>query len=129
VERSDALDERISLSSDVDALTRYGHRNRTLIKWVAASLALDMVLSVALGYVAIRAQQVANQADSIAQSQYNSCLAGNEYRKGQLQLWHYVLDLNSTSSNMTELQKQQAGQFRRYVDQQFALRPCQRSSS
>lgn len=123
IARSDDLDDKIAGSSDVQAIIRYGHRTRLLLRWLAVSLAFDLVLSLGLGYVAIRAQQLAEQANSIQDRARAGCLSGNEFRKTQLQIWHYILDLPPTSPRSAAQEAQQA-QFRAYVDGQFALRKC-----
>jgi hypothetical protein len=123
ISRSDALDERVAGSSEVQALVRYSHRTRLLLRWLAVSLAFDFILSVGLGYVAIRGQRVAVQANSIQERARVGCLSGNEFRKTQLQLWHYILDLPPTTPRTPAQDAQQAA-FRAYVDGQFALRKC-----
>jgi hypothetical protein len=123
IERSAALDERIAGSSEIDDLVRYGHRNRVLIRILGAILMFDVLLSMGLGLVAFRADQAARQANSTQQQQRAACIAGNEARTGNRQLWHHVLDL-PPSAPRTPAQQQQADEFSMYVDQLFAPRSC-----
>jgi hypothetical protein len=123
VERSDALDERIAGSADIEALVRYGHTSRRMIRVLGVSLALDILLSVAVAWVAWRADQTSREATSIQAQQRSACLAGNEARAGQRTLWHHVLDLPPTAPR-TEAQQQQADQVGAYVDGLFAPRRC-----
>lgn len=123
IDRADALDRKIAASDDMAALLRYGHASRNLIHWLAVSIALDIMLSLALGWVAIGAQQTANQASSLAARSYQACLAGNDFRATELQLWNYILDLPPTAPRTPDQQAQQV-QFRTYIDRQFAPRKC-----
>jgi hypothetical protein len=123
VERSDALDGKIAASSDITALTRASKRNWLLIRILGISVALDLLLSVGVGYLAWQAQGLAAQANSIEQRARATCLAGNEARAGQIQLWHYVLDLPPSMPRTPE-QQAQVDAVRAYIDHLFAPRVC-----
>lgn len=123
IERSDALDKRIASSDAIDHLTRASRRNLLLIRLLAVSIAFDLFLSMGLGIVAFRANQTAEQANSLQARARTTCLSGNETRAGQIQLWHYILDL-PPSTPRTEAQQQQVEQFRAYLDHLFVARKC-----
>jgi hypothetical protein len=123
LDRSDALDERIANSSDVDALVKASRRNWLLIRILAVSVALDLALSAGVGYLAVQARQTAAQANSIQAQARTACAAANQARAGQIQLWHYVLDMTAATSRTPE-QQQQAARFRAYIDELFAPRRC-----
>ncbi len=123
IDRSDALDERIAQSSDVTDLVKASRRNLLLIRILGVSVALDLLLSAGVGYLAYQARQTAAQANSIEAQARTTCMAGNQARAGQIQLWHYVLDLTSATQRTPE-QQQQATQFRAYIDKLFAPRRC-----
>lgn len=123
IERSDKLDERIAGSVSIDDLAKASRRNRVLIRLLAFSVALDVLLSIGLGALAWQARQVADQANSIQARAYATCQASNEARAGQVQLWHYLLDLTSASPRTPE-QQRQVGEVRAYVDHLFAPRRC-----
>lgn len=123
IDRSDQLDERIAGSDAVAALAKASHRNLNLIRLLGAAIILDILLSLAVGYVAYRADQVSRQATSLQQQAHTSCLAGNDARRGQLQLWGYILDLPPSSPPSPE-QERQAQQFRQYIQRIFAPRHC-----
>lgn len=120
-----------ALASDVRGLSAYGHRNRAMIWGLVISLAIDLVLSVILGVVAVQASSASRAAteatSASAQNRQNAqvtCEVGNESRRLQTQLWTYVLDLTSKAPNPTPAQKQQVAQFRAYINQVYAPRDC-----
>lgn len=123
VRRNDRLDDRIAGSTDIDALVRASKRNRRLIRYLAISVGLDVLLSLGLGVLAWRANQLALQANSISAREYATCVAGNDARAGQITLWDYVIDLPPTTPR-TPAQQQQADQFKVYVHHLFAPRKC-----
>jgi len=127
VERSDDLDRRIALglgvTRDVENLMRASKRSLLLIRVLFVSVVFDVLLSVALGLVAIRADTAANQANSVQRRQVATCLAANEARAAQIALWTYILDLPSTAPNTPE-QQQRIKQFRAFVATTFAPRKC-----
>lgn len=123
LDRSEALAREIEGLTTIRALARAQRRQRRLNLLLAASIAFDVGLSIMLGSVAWQARDLAQQASSIQARAYATCLSGNEARAGQMQLWHYVLDLPPTTPR-TPAQQQQADQFGRYIDQLFAPRKC-----
>lgn len=123
IKRSDALDERIARSPDIDALVKASRRNWLLIRILGVSVALDVLLSGGVGYLAYQASRTAQQANSLQVQIHTTCEAGNEARAGQITLWHYLLDLPPTTPRTPE-QQEQARQFRAYVDRLFAPRRC-----
>lgn len=124
VKRSDKLDEIIATSPpDIAALARASQRNRTFIRILAVSLVADMLLTLGVIALAWRDNQLFAQTTSIRQQQHLTCLASNESRAGQRQLWHHVLDLPPAQPRTAE-QQQQADDFGRYVDDVFAPRKC-----
>lgn len=123
VQRNDRLDEQIAGSSSIHALEQASRRSRRMIHLLAFSLAFDILLSIGLGVLALRANQLAIEANSIEERARSTCLSSNEARAGQMQLWHHVLDLPPTAPR-TAAQQQQADQFGRYVDNLFAPRKC-----
>ncbi len=123
IKRSDELDDRIAGSADIEALVRASRRNLILLRILAASVALDLVLSVVVGGLAWEAHLAAAQTTSIEARAKAACLSGNESRAAQVQLWHYVLDLSSAGGQSPQ-QQEEAEQLRAYVDKTFAPRHC-----
>lgn len=124
----ESMDE---LSSQVQALHSYGHRNRSMIRWLAVSLLLDLVLSAVLGVVALQANSASDRAteatSTAAQNQQNAkigCEAANQGRTAQIQLWGYVLDASMQNPKLTAAQRAQLEGLRTYVGQVFAQRDC-----
>src|SRR5205085_7345051 len=93
IARSDALDEKIAGSSSIHALEAASRRNLRLIRLLVGSVVFDILLSVGLGYETLKTYQLAQQASSLERQARVACLAGNDARAGQVQLWGYILDL------------------------------------
>jgi hypothetical protein len=71
----------------VDAVD-LGRSNRTILRLLAISLAFDIVFSIGLGFMAVRAIVVSNE---IKNEQLARCQKFNEQRQGELALWTPVL--------------------------------------
>jgi hypothetical protein len=119
-----------SLGGEMGALRRYGQRNRRLIWGLAVSLLLDVLLSVAVFFVAVQATEASNRATLATseaalnrQSQLNSCEAANQARAVSIQLWNYVLDL-SEKNNPAPDKQMQIDQFRSYIQDAYSPRDC-----
>lgn len=135
LKRSDDFDAAIA---DVDVprvlsgLLESDRRNRRVIRMLAVSIGLDLLLSVGLGLVAWRADHTAKAAASARTAARNQCLSGNESRRGQLVLWDFVLDL-SAQTPTRELapdderkRREQTAEFRTFVENLFKPRDCNR---
>lgn len=131
---AERLDKSMSdLTGEMRSLRAYGQRNRRMIWALAASLAIDVLLSFMLGFVAIQASnasQKATEATSVAaQNKQNAkvtCEASNIARDAQVQLWTYVLDLSAPTA--TSAQKKQIADLRTYIHIVFAHRDCDNPS-
>lgn len=120
-----------NLRSEITTLRTYSQRSRRLIVGLAISIVLDVLLSAAVGFLAIQAVSTsnkANEANSLAsrnaQNQFITCQAGNESRAAQVQLWTYVLDLAARNPNQTPAQAEQVKQLRAYLATSLAPRDC-----
>lgn len=123
LERSDALDERIAGTDTIVHLERTARRSRRLIQLLGISIALDVALSIGLGVVAFQANALAQRASSIQTQAHQTCVAGNEGRAGQIQLWDYLLS-QPPATPRSPAQQAEADRFRTYVHSLFAPRSC-----
>jgi hypothetical protein len=123
LQRADDLDARIARSAVVQEAARTARRNTVFLRILGVSVALDILLSATVGYVAWKANATAEQANSIQSRQRNACLAGNTTRAGQQQLWHAYLAI-PPSTPRTPAEQRQIDQFRVYVDHLFAPQTC-----
>jgi hypothetical protein len=119
------------LRDEINNLRVYGQRSRRLIIGLAVSIVLDVLLSAAVGLLAIQAVSTsnrANEANSLAsrnaQNQLITCQAGNESRAAQVQLWNYVLDLAARNPNQSPDQVERLKQFRAYLTTALGPRDC-----
>ncbi len=120
----------VELSAHIVNLTAYGRRNRRLIRLLAVSLVLDVVLSLGLGWVAFNAKEASDSARRattaaalVATDAHATCLTSNEARAVQHDLWKYVLNV-PPSRPLTATESGQRAQFRTYIDATLAPRDC-----
>jgi hypothetical protein len=125
VEKSDALDDRIAI--ELNRLERGRRLTNWMIRLLAVVLGMETLLAVAVaffGWQAIQTQQVALAAQ---ETTYSACLAGNEARTGQRQLWEFILLLpppQNQSPAQTAQEQKQSASLRIYVNRVFANRKC-----
>jgi hypothetical protein len=120
----------LGLRDDIGALRTFGQRNRHFIWGLAVSLALDVVLSIAVAILAVSASNATSLANQNKQAQLVTCKAGNETRAANIQLWAYVLDLaNATNPTPTPQQVEGIRQFKIYLAQVYAPRDCDSPTS
>ncbi len=88
LDRTDDLDARVNASTQITDLVLASRRNRTLIRITLASVFLDIALSIALGIVAIQAQNAANLANVTTHHEaFLTCQALNRVNAEQITLW------------------------------------------
>lgn len=122
--------------AEVAALRAYGKRNRALIWMTMVSVSLAAASSVALGWVAIkadRAAQAARHATSVAaesiRKQVLSCEVGNEQRRAQRELWDYVLKISADDAKGDKAKAARRVDFRVYLTKTLAPRDCEQYRS
>jgi hypothetical protein len=121
--------ELAGLRADTDELRGYGRRNRHLIKLVAVSVAVDVLLSVGLAYAVHRADQAATEAKRSSSSQVVTCRSSNVARAGQTDLWTFILNSYPPPANETPAERtareERVAKFKAYVASAFAPRDCE----
>lgn len=109
------------MSGQLQEVNRYGRRSRRMILGLAASLALDVVLTGVIWVVAVQAGQANDRADRLHAAQVANCEIGNQSRHGNQQLWNYILRV---AHPKTAQERQRLVQFRAQVRAVFAARDC-----
>lgn len=104
----------------VTSLVRGLARQKRNLRWIAFSVFLDVLLSIALAIAFIN---IAHNTDTVK----NSCMSGNEFRKNDRQLWDFILTLpagpgQSPIQVLTRQQNEKA--LNAYLNKTFALRVC-----
>lgn len=122
VERSRKLDEQIASTDVTGWLVRTSRRSQLLIQVLGVLVAIVFLLVIAVGIIGVQAIQLARQANSLERQAYTTCVAGNDSRAGQLELWTYVLML--VPSGGTPLEVQRLAEFRAFIGRLFAPRKC-----
>lgn len=117
----------VDLKDEIGGLRAYGRRNRRLIVGLGISLALDILLTVAVVIVAVTANNAGDAASANRQSQIDTCTSSNQTRAASRNLWNYVLDAAANDpETQTAARKQQLAQFRTYMETAYAQRDCTR---
>jgi hypothetical protein len=98
-----------------EALRRYGRKNRRLVVTTLASLAVDVVLTVALALFAV-------QAHHVAVSSRNLCLSVNAARAQQLGLWSYLISISRKPATADD--RARVAEFEQHLRVVFAPRDC-----
>jgi hypothetical protein len=119
------------LRCEVSGLRHQNSRNRHFIVALAVSLALDIIVSVALAVVAVQAHRASNRASDATsqaaqnrQAQVTTCKASNASRQVASQLWYYLLDAIDADPHETGQAKAQVKMFRVHVQKAYAQRDC-----
>jgi hypothetical protein len=120
--RADSEDRDKQLTERDAQLSRYGQRNRHLIRITIISLVLDLILTAALAIVAVQANHASGAASAVAQSDRNLCLSGNVSRAQQVSLWNYVLTISQRPVSADE--RERVAEFRTHLHKLFAPRDC-----
>jgi hypothetical protein len=116
----DKLNE--DMADQVTALSLVAKRNRFLIEVLGVVVALLILVSVGLGFVALQTNRALDTAEQNRSNARLTCLVSNETRAAQIQLWEYVLSL--PTGPQTPERKERIRQFRLYLNQVFAPRNC-----
>lgn len=112
-------------------INQYGKKNRRLIHALGWSIVVDLLLSIGLAFAinqshdatenatraaASAAEASANNATTIK----NTCLASNETRKSNIQLWNYLFNLAPPTAPPSPA----VVDFKAFVEKTFAPRDC-----
>jgi hypothetical protein len=116
-------DSMSELGTEIQALRNYGRRNRRYIAGLAISLALDIILSVVLAFVAVTATQANDLATQNHNTQVATCESSNQSRLVTVNLWNYILD-SASKNNPDAAKLKQIQDFRAYMEKAYAQRDC-----
>jgi hypothetical protein len=127
VARSDALDEQLGVSHVIQGLVKTGRTNRRIIVGLLISLALDILLSIAVAIIAVKANDTASTAASAKTQARQNCIAGNASRADQLKLWTYVLSFPPPVNETPAARRRRMAatvKFTAFIHRVFAPRDC-----
>jgi hypothetical protein len=106
------------ISERLETYAVYGKRSRRIIAALAVSFTLDIILTV---IVTILSASALHHSTAVHQSQLAACAIGNQTRRGDVELWGYVLKLSAKSPNSNQAQLRM---FKVFVDKTFAPVDC-----
>lgn len=130
IERSDALDKKMDaagLPVEIKALARHITRTRRMVRLLAISVVVDVVLSVVVGVVAFKAEQATNDANQARRAVVASCVSGNAARAVQRDLWGFILSLPpppTLTPAEAASRAAQTSQLKAYIATNLAARDC-----
>jgi hypothetical protein len=107
------------------SIVRQQARNKRTLRWLFASVAVDLALSVAMVTLAVAQAHVSAQ---IHRTQLSACAIGNDFRAGQIRLWDHVIAVSSPPPHETAAERKtrlaKVAGFRRYVAAHFRPVNC-----
>lgn len=127
IARNDALDKKMKqhpdLVQNIEDLFVLGRRNRKLIRVLYGLVVVVVILGAAVTYLTSQVVISKSRAESNHITLVNSCTSGNEFRKDNLSLWTYILNIKPVQPP-TDAQKKIANDFAALVNKTFAPRDC-----
>ena len=122
------------LRHEIGMLDTYGHQNRKLIRMMAVSVVLDILLSIGLAYGLNEGRRTADQAKTVAitlaQTQYNGCMFGNQSRADEKGVWDRLFVLVTATPDPKQTPEQRAAglaavaQLQELVNKALGPRVC-----
>jgi hypothetical protein len=115
------IDEAVqTIQAPVKKLSQDVITNRQHLRLITWILAVDLILSLAVGALGYFVNQAARQARA---SVVAACQAGNEFKKLDKQRWDYIITLsaNNPQPNQTPAQRQQAAANLKSFEQFLAI--------
>lgn len=79
-------------------------KGRWLVFLLAAGVLLDLIVGLALGYVAVQARNAASAAHISRVAAYQFCLANNDAKQSDLARWDAIVALLRTGPDSPQLQ-------------------------
>lgn len=125
--RNEELDKKLEenpIDDIVHALVRADDNRKNQVRWLAVSLLLDVLLTIAFGWVTIQTHNLAVEAESNKTALIRNCETANEARKNQRALWGFILSVPPQEPRTPEQQKR-VDSFSQFVDTTFAPRDCE----
>ena len=117
-----------AVAGELKYLRNYGRTNRHLIVVTFASIALDLILTFFLVFTYSTAHDAGQVASAEHSSLIASCVAGNQTRAEQVQLWDHLAALSTPPPHETPAQKargeQEIAMLLQYIRRVFKPRDC-----
>lgn len=125
-ERNAELEKKLEVNpidEQIATLTAADSRRRGQVRLLAISLVLDLLLTIGFGFVTVRTNRLANQAENNRDSILRNCITANESRANNKKLWDYLF-VQTASNPRTPQQAEAIAEFRDFVNETFAPRDC-----
>ncbi len=139
LDAAQSLESQIpGLQTDIKALREANVRNRhsILALGIGGAVLLCVVIALIVALVKVNdaaddASAAAAKATTVQEYQSDACLAGNEQRKAQRDLWSYIIDFEiqaakEAGEDIPQDELDQVEELLAYVNRSFADRDCSR---
>lgn len=97
------------LSGDIGDIREYAQRTRHFTRWLTVSILFDVLLSCALGFIAVETRTA-------------TCRAGNEFKRADKARWEYIVSLTPVPTDPHD--KAIRDKFVAYINAADELRTC-----
>lgn len=124
--RNAELEEKLEVNpidEQIAALARSDASRKRQVRWLAVSLALDVLLTIGFGYATLRANNAASKAETTQHSIVRNCETTNESRAKNREIWDYIVQI-SERPNLTPEQQKTRDDFIMKLNDTFAPRDC-----
>lgn len=114
---ADRYDEAVSaIEAPVIELYERANRNRMMIRLLAISIVLDVVLSVVTGFATIYAIHASNVANSATKAAGIACTSRNDFKALDLARWQYIVKLSAGNAPKTATPAEKAATAKQTKD-------------
>lgn len=111
------------IDKQIAALTKSDSSRRRQIRWLALSLALDVMLTIGFGYTTLQAHYAAAKAETNQSALLRNCETSNEARRNNAVLWDFILK-QPPQQPLSEKQQKVRSDFIDLKEKTFAPRDC-----
>jgi hypothetical protein len=111
-------DTLVKVAGRLETVAARERRTRRLTLGLVVSIVLDVTLTIV---VSVLSANALSQGSTLHKSQLAACAIGNQTRRGDVELWGYVLKLSAKSPDSNQAQLRM---FKAFVDKTFAPVDC-----
>lgn len=111
------------IDTQIEALIKADSRRKIQVRLLAASLILDLFLTIAFGFITVQTRELAQRADDNKTALLRNCETANDSRRNNRLLWDYLLAIPPAQVQTPE-QQQTRAEFKKFVEKTFAPRDC-----
>jgi hypothetical protein len=115
------------MTAELRQVQAYGRRSRRIIVALAASLVLDIAVTITVAVFAGQVSRATDQASAtlteLHKTQISACRLGNQSREQQIALWQHIATVGTTSKTPAKARHRDAALLA-YIRRIFGARNC-----